>query len=397
VLFTIVTGQTRHIATADLATGRITLVTEGTHGRYLEPGTLVFVRQGTLFGQRFDVASSTVSGTAVPLQDGIEATDSTVGHFDASPSGSLAFLPTGQRTTVARELVWFDRGGKQTPVPIEAQAYSRLALSPDGTRAAVGIEDPANTDIWVLDLTRGTSSRLTTEPSIEAAPVWSPDGRWIAFRSEREKPGLFRRDALAAGPIEQITSTDGPIHSPSAWSADGRTLFFALFRSYARQSVASVTPPDRTVRVLLDGDRAQFEAQLSPDGRWLAYQSDESGRMEVLVRPYPDLQSARWQVSTAGGGSPRWSRDGRELFFLDGDGLAVMPVHTAGGFAVAAARRLFEVAPYGTRFGADYDVSPDGRQFLFLLAQPGQARRAGHLVVVQGWAAEVARRLAEGR
>ena len=112
----------------------------------------------------------------------------------------------------------------------------------------MAIDDPGNTDIWVIDLGRGTATRLTTDPAIESAPVWSPDGRWIAFRSEREGPGLFRRDALAAGPIEQLTTTDGPIHSPSAWSPDSRTLFFALFRSYNRQAVASVTPPDRADR-----------------------------------------------------------------------------------------------------------------------------------------------------
>ena len=151
------------------------------------------------------------------------------------------------------------------------------------------------------------------------------------------------------------------------------------------------------IAVLLDGEHAQFEPQLSPDGRWLAYQSDESGRLEVLVRPYPDVQSGRWQVSTAGGSLPRWRHDGRELFFLDGTALAAMPVPSGPAFTVGAARRLFDVTPFGTRLGADYDVSPDGRQFLFVLARPAAARPPAEIIVVQRWAGEVARRLAEER
>jgi serine/threonine-protein kinase len=397
VLFTIAAGATRHIATADLASGRIQLVTTGTHGRYLAPDTLVFVRDGTLFGQRFDVASSAVAGTAVPLVDGVEHTDHTVVHFDASSSGSLAYLPAGQVPEPLRRLVWFDRSGRQTPVAAAPRPFSRLSLSPDGTQAAVSIAESGNTDVWVVDLGRGTSLRLTTAPTIDAAPVWSPDGRWIAFRSEREGPGLFRRDALAAGPIEQLTTTDGPIHSPSSWSPDSRTLLFALFRSYRHQAVASVTPPERAVRVLLDGEYAQSEPHLSPDGRWLAYQSDESGRLEVYVRLFPALTSGRWQVSAGGGSSPRWSPDGRELLFLDGTGLAAMPIRTDPAFAVTAARRLFDVAPFGTRLGSDYDISPDGRQFLFVLDEPSPTPRPAHLVVVQHWAGEVRRRIAEGR
>jgi serine/threonine protein kinase len=397
VLFTIAAGRSRHIATADLESGRIQLVTDGTHGRFVAPETLVYVRDGTLFGQRFDVATGTVSGAAVPLVDGLEHTDNTVVHYDAAASGSLAYLPAGQVPAPARRLVWFDRTGRQTLVPVAARPFARLSLSPDGAQAAVSIEEAGNTDVWVVDLRRGTTLRLTTAPTIDAAPVWSPDGRWIAFRSEREGPGLFRRDAVAAGPIEQLTTTDGPIHSPSAWSPDSRTLLFALFRSYRHQAVASVTPPDRTIRVLLDGDFAQSEPHLSPDGRWLAYQSDESGRLEVYVRPYPAVTSGRWQVSAQGGSSPRWSPDGRELLFLDGAGLAAMPVRTAGGFTVTTPRRLFGVAPFGTRLGSDYDVSPDGRQFLFVVDEPSPETAPAHLVVVQHWDGEVRRRLAEGR
>lgn len=397
VLFTIAAGVDHHVAVADLESGAIRLVTPGTHGRFVAPDRLVFVRQGTLFGQRFDPAAATVSGDPVPLVDGLEHTDHTVVHYDVSPSGSLAYLPSGQLPVARRKLVWFDRGGRAAAVPAEPRPYSRVSLSPDGRRAAVSIEDRDNTDVWIVDLDRGAATRLTSSAAIETAPVWSPDGRWIVFRSERAGPGLFRRDPVAAGPIEQITTTDGPIHSPSSWAPDSRTLFLALFRSHDRQSIARVSPPDGQVDVLLEGEFAQTGAHLSPDGHWLAYQSNESGRPEVFVRPYPELQSGRWQISASGGTSPRWAPDGRELYFLDGRGLAAARVSTTGRFEAAAPRRLFEITPFGSPVSADFEVSPDGGRFLFVMPEPDEPLPPARLVVVQGWAGEIDRRLAESR
>jgi Tol biopolymer transport system component len=192
---------------------------------------------------------------------GIEHTDNTVLHFDTSANGSLVYLPAGLSSPGLQRFVWMDRQGRETAVKLEPRPYTRVSLSPDGTRLVFAMSERSNTDIWVADPERGTTSRLTVEPTIEAMPTWSPDGRYLAFRSEREGPGIFRRDAQGAAPIERLTTADGPIHSPYSWTPDGRTLLLALFRSFGRQAIASVTPPDSTVRVLVEEARARLTSR----------------------------------------------------------------------------------------------------------------------------------------
>ena len=157
-----------------------------------------------------------------------------------------------------------------------------------------------------------------------------------------------------------------------------------------------MTPPDRAVRILLDGEFAQLDPQVSPDARWLAYQSDETGRFEIYVRPYPDVQSGRWQVSSNGGTSPRFSPDGREIFYYDGAGLsAVAFPATSGRPTRGAPVRLFPIAVFGSRFGPDYEVSPDGRRFMFIVDGPNAEPPRAHLVFVEHWGEELRSRLGE--
>jgi serine/threonine-protein kinase len=384
VLFTIVAGRTRHVARLDLASREVRLVAEGANGR-LVGERLVFARDGVLWSQPVDPDSLAPRGAAAPVIEGIEHTDNTVLHLAASDEGSIAYLPAGQNVPGLQRLVWLTRAGAETPVGVEPGTYTRISLSPDGSRIALAMTDRGNADIWIADPGRRTMSRLTTEPTIETMPTWAPDGR-VAFRSEREGPGLFSRDGQGAGPVERLTATDGPIHSPYAWTPDGRTLLFALFRSFNRQAIASVTPPDPAVRVLLDGEFAQLDPQVSPDGRYLAYQSDETGRFEVYVRPYPDVDGGRWPISTGGGTSPRWSRDGRELFFYDGSALLSVPVASQGGrLAAGRPTRLFALHVFGGRLGPDYEIAPDGR-FLFIVPGPAVPPREAFVVYVQNWA-----------
>ncbi len=393
VLYTIVSGATRRVAALDLDTRESRVLVTGTHGRYLASGFLAFWRDGTLWGIRFDPARAEVSGEPVPLATGLAHSDNTIVHYDAAPAGALVYM-RAREATASRRLVWVDRTGGETPVALDARAYTRVALAPDGLRVALAIEEGANTDVWVGDPARGTLSRLTVDPTIETMPVWMPDGSAVVFRSEREGPGVFRRDAQGAGPIERLTTTDGPIHSPYSWTPDGRTLLLALFRSFRSQAIASVTPPDTTLRVLLDGDFAQLDPQVSPDGRWLAYQSDESGQFEVYVRPYPDVEAGRWQLSVGGGTSPRWRADGRELFHYDGARIVATPISSGSTFRAGRSTTLVEPRGLGGRLGLAYAASPDGRRFLVIRDVPSAEPAPAELVFVQHWQEDVRTRLA---
>ncbi|MGE0864114.1 MAG: protein kinase [Vicinamibacterales bacterium] len=384
VLFTVVSGADRHVAALTLDTGDTRLIAPGTHGRFVDSNHLVVSRDGSLWALPFDPDRLTVGGSATALATGVEHTDGTVAHYDVSPSGALVYLPARPPAALTR-LAWFDRAGEEVGSPLDERGYTRIGLAADGTRLAAAIEQDDNTDIWVGDLARGQLSRLTLEPTLETMPTPTPDGRFVAFRSERGGPGIFRRDAQGAGPIERLTETAGPIQSPYSWTPDGKTLLMAVFRSYSSQAIASVTPPSREVKVLLDGDFAQLDPQVSPDGRWLAYQSDETGEFEIYVRPYPAVESGRWQVSVDGGRSPRWNPDGGELFFFDGAGIAVSAVAAGAAFRAGAPRRLFEVQPLSGRLGPDYEVDPGAGRFLFILPPAARNAPAESLVVVQNW------------
>jgi Tol biopolymer transport system component/predicted Ser/Thr protein kinase len=395
ILFTVVTGATRHIAVLEMPTGAVRIVGEGSHARYLAGNVLVFAREGALWAATFDPDRLTV-GTAVPLDERPAHTDNTVFHYAIAASGALVYLPP-QSEGSRQRLAWIDRAGRETPVDVEPRPFVRLALSPDNERLALALDEGGNQDIWIVDPSRQTMSRLTFEPTIETMPAWSPDGEYVAFRSEREGPGVFRRAASGTGVVERLTTTDGPIHSPYSWTPDGRSLLLAVFRSFRNQAIARVTPPDTTIEILLDGDFAQLDPHVSPDGRWLAYQSDETGRFEIYVRPYPDVDAGRWLVSTAGGTSPRWSPTGRELFYFDGESMMRVALTASPSFVSGRPEPLFAVTPFGGRLGPGYAVASDGQRFLFLLPGPTTPETSTGLIVVQHWVEELRQRLAQGR
>jgi serine/threonine protein kinase len=348
-------------------------------------GHLLFVRQRTLMAQAFDLSRRQLTGEPVPLVDRVQY-DPIFSRsvFAASENGTLVYQ--GEALGMLTRLTWFNRQGEATEATV-ADSHLSPRVSPDGRRVAVTIvSSSGNFDIWIYDLTRSTRSRLTFEPSREGSAVWSPDGSWIVFASSRKGPSdLFRRRADGSGGEELLFESTAD-KLPASIPADGSVLAF-VSNSAAMRNDIWILPftGDRKAFPLLQTPVSEGNPDFSPDGRWLAYQSEESGRLEVYVTQFPS-PAGRWQISTTGGAFPRWSRDGRELFYVDTNRFELMAVsiETKSGFQASEPVALFAMDPY---VGGPYDVAPDGR---FLVNVPNAAG-SNPLTVVLNWPAELAR------
>jgi eukaryotic-like serine/threonine-protein kinase len=349
------------------------LVPGGSNAMYAQ-GYLFFLRGQTLTAQPFDVERLKFTGDAVPIAErlGIGGQTGAAGGFTVSQSSVLAY-ETGSADVgdlssggVPTQLVWFDRSGKQIGVLGEQARSGHLRLAPDGRRAAVSVFDLARRtrDIWLFDITRGLRTRFTVDPADEFNLVWSPDGNRVVFDASRKgHSDLYQKASSGAGAEEQLL-TDSLDKYPVDWSPDGRFILFLI--------AAPKTGFDLWVLPLF-GDRKPFQflqtqfnergGQFSADGRWVAYVSDESGKLEVYVAPFPG-PGGKWQVSTTGGTQPRYRRDGKEIFYLAPDNkLMAAAVNGQGSaFEVGAVRPLFDTRPSGPGFV--YDVAPDGQRFL---------------------------------
>jgi len=249
--------------------------------------------------------------------------------------------------------------------------------------------------VWVWDLAGKARTRLTFDAGDEDAPLWTTDGQRIVFRSTRDGGGLFWRAADVTGEPERLA--DGASAWPSGWSADGQLLFTEL--SDTQRDVKELeVGGDRTTQVLLDSPFDEARVDVSPDGRWLAYESDESGTMEIYVRPLDDLERTRTQVSANGGMSPRWSSDGRELYYIGPTHMMVTRVETSPSFSRGQPEPLFDISQYvilRDPWARTYDVSPDGRRFLMIrevtpVTEDGSQPR---IRVVRNWSEELKRRV----
>ena len=327
-----------------------------------------------------------------PVMENLMTKGSGAANFSMSGTGSLVYVTDDPRGGAERTLVWVDRQGREEPVGGPPRQYGWPRVSPDGTRLVVGIADPANIDVWVYDLARATSSRLTFDDAADTDPLWTPDGERVVFRSEREGGGLFWRAADGTGPVERLTSSPNR-QRPYAWARDGQLLVF--------HEDTAATGADMWV-LSLDGERSPelliqtpfFErrAAVSPDSRWLAYMSNESGQEEVYVQPFPDLDG-RWQISTNGGIAAVWGPDGRELFYRNGQAILRVPIDTEGPFAPGNPEVLFEgpYLPGASGFGNNYDLAPDGQRFLMVKEGDQRDETRAQIIVVQNWHEELKR------
>jgi serine/threonine-protein kinase len=390
VAFTLATPTADQVAVTGLDGGEVRVLTEGRQPQFLPGGFLVFARESRVWAARYDARRRALAGEPVVVVEGVARSSlNRQVHFAAAQDGSLVYVPAGYVAS-RQVVVRVDRRGREEAVEFGDRPITRFALSPDGSRLALAASEPAGRDVWVLDRVRRTLGRLTSDPATETAPVWSPDGRTIAYRSDRDGGGIFIRAADGAAEPRRLTKANGLFHTPYAFTRDGTRLLFVEFKDYRQQNILSVaTDGSLAVATVLGGANAKLRPALSPDGRWLAYQSDESGAYEVYVRPWPEVTRARWQVSTSGGTSPTWSRDGRELYFADRERLLAVPVAESGGaFSPQQAQPLFALTSVDDRLGPLYEVAPDGSGFFVFRHAPGAEGRPG-LLLVQGWLADI--------
>jgi len=338
---------------------------------YAASGHLLFVRQGELFAQPFDVDRLTLGGTAVRLAGPVAVNPGiSLASLAASPSGAIAYAANGVQSA---QFIWRDRTGKQIEAigQPERMTMAMQSLSPDGQRIALSRVVASNWDIWLMDL-HGAMSRLTSDPALDFSPVWSPDGRQIFFESPREigpgnTPDVYVRSVADGTPEERLLkSRAGTASVPSDVTPDGRVLLYTVLTGTTSEIWWVPLTGERTPHPFVKSNFSAHDGQFSPDGRWVAYQSDESGRSEIYLQPFPG-PGERIQVS-AGGTQVRWGRRSAELFYIGADRrLNALPVSIAanGAATVGEPKPLFQISVGGgSQFGLQYAVSGDGQRFL---------------------------------
>ena len=367
VLFTVWTGpgnDETHVHLQTLQGERRELVRGGHTGAYVA-GHLIYDRRGTLMAVPFDVARlEAVDRPPVIVGEGV-LENAEVAEYAASDTGVLAWLP-GRPNSSETNMVWVDRSGLEAPVPIQARAYQNPRLSPDAQRVAFSVTE-GQIDLWVYDFVRGVASRLQADGSSQA-PAWTPDGQRLAYRATRRGTrNLFWRMADGSGTEERLTTGEGSA-APGEWTRDGAELVYSNTVLTTGSDIWILDRRDGRARPLVQTRFDEMHARFSPDGRWLAYSSNESGRYEVYVQAYP-VGGARSQISTDGGWEPVWNPNGRELFYRSEGGHRMMAasIATAPRFSPGTPTRLFE-GQFRTQVAAtaNYDVSPDGQRFLMV-------------------------------
>ena len=358
----------------------------GAAGDSSKSGYLLFIRDRHLIEQPFNISSLAMSGDPFTLADDIGAVRSmALAPISVSGNGILVYQSVGKPT---RQMVWLDRGGKQVGQVAEPGDYGPPRISPDGSRAAVAKfgADGVNASLWILDAA-GNATQFTSTLKNEGSPAWSPDGSRIAFFSNPEGVyDIYVKPSHGEGKAELFFKSTLPKY-PTDWSRDGRYILFGVISPNTKLDVWAITTADRKAAPILDTIYSEAAAALSPDGKWLAFQSDQSDRNEVYVQPFEGATAGtkkRWLVSSGGGTLPRWRGDGAELFYMTSGGrMMAVAVHPAGGeFQFDPAHMLFQTRPIPGSLN-QYDVSPDGQRFLLNL--PLEWSSAAPITVVTNW------------
>ena len=372
------------------------LLDNATDARYVHTGHLVFMRRGILMAVPFDAEELRITGQPVPAIDrvmhAVNTTsmrlETTAGQLDISDSGDLIYAPGGITPSNEASLVWVDRGGLAQAVVTSKSDFEVPRISPDGQKLLYYTATPAQR-VWILDIQRGIATPLTSEGRANEA-VWTPDGARVVFNMAVAGGfNLFWQPADGSLPVERLTTSTCQ-QWPGSWSEEGKILAI-LEKCRDDTDVSILRMSDRQVTPLLNSRFDESCAEFSPDGHWLAYTSDESGREEVYVRAFPG-SGGRRQISNEGGSEPLWARSGRELFYRQGSQVWAVDIESGPGLSTGKPHLLFEQSGYAS-WGAvrDWDVSPDGKRFLMVRLEERKSEPVTEMILVQNWLEELKR------
>jgi serine/threonine protein kinase len=373
---------------------------------YLPSGHIVYglTNDDNLYAIPFDPDTLQVKGGPVPIIEGI------MGHgvqCAVSDSGILAYIPgTSVDSSIQRTLVWVDRQGKEEPLSAQPNDYRMPRISPDGTRLALSI---GNQDIWIWDFLRENMTRLTRDAASDVSEIWTPDGKRVVFASNRGTSyRIYWIAADGTGKVEPLASLADRQIFPGSWSKDGNILTLNGTQTVGdtgRSDIWTLSMEgEKAVKPLLQEDYSEMQPEISPDGRWMAYVSDESGRREIYVRPFPEVNRGKWPVSTSGGDNPLWSPNSREIYYRNDDSVMAVSVKTEPTFTPGKPQKLFsgryvkssasagDIPPWG--------ISPDGKRFLMIkpvepTGKSTTAEAPHKIVVVVNWFEELKQRAPE--
>jgi Tol biopolymer transport system component len=343
----------------------------GSTPRYLPAGQIVFMSGNTLYSIGFDPEKLVTKGKPVPMIENVN-------RYAISDSGMLVHIPYSPSL---RTFVWVDRQGREEEISIPPDDYAYPRISPDGTRVAFGFFN-SSSDIQIWNFMRNSMTRITSRMGWDLVPLLTPDGKKILFSSDRDGyPGIYEsiysRAADGAGKDEKLFSTPSNAIFPISFSHDGKNVVTMTIDGNPQSSNAWHTKllsmeGKRTLKPLLQEEAVYATPQISPDGRWIAYVSGRSNQNEICVSPFPNVDSGKWQISSGGGDEPRWSRDGRELFFRNKDAMMVSVIETGPAFTAGIPHTLFR-GTYYSGYGQQWDISLDGKHFLMLKSQSAAA------------------------
>lgn len=392
VLFTVTHGEhwnQADVVVESLATKqRRVLVEGGIDGRYTSSGHLLYGKDGVIYAVRFDLSTLQVSGRPAPVLPGVtqQTSAGSWGGFSYSISGegSVIYHPT-EAGAIRRRLVWVDRQGREEALPAEPRAYQYPRLSRDGRKVALDLRDQKN-DVWSWDLARSTLTRVTQNRYAGGPAIWNRDGDGVIFGPDIDGVINLHTQSIAGGEPRRIGK--GPINQiVDDLTPDGKWVVLsqrgaATDSNIRRLAVDGNSEPDDLIATQFN----ELNSDISPDGRWIAYQSDESGRNEVYVRPFPAVNEGRWQMSATGGTRPLWSRDGRELFFLDAvRNMTAVSVASGARLTFGAPQTLFATASFGLEGQQrSFELSMDGKRFLMVRNLPPPAD-VPSAVLIQNW------------